>query len=164
MRASTVGEVVVLGLGNILMQDEGAGVHLVRRLEERYKFEPEIEIVDGGTSGLDLLPFFGSDKCLLICDAVNFNKAPGSIGIIENEAILTQLNPKTSLHHLGLADVISVSTLLDKLPRKMVLLGIQPEVMDLDLEMSETVRARIPDMLEQIEMILGNWGVQISPK
>jgi hydrogenase maturation protease len=85
-------EVVVLGLGNILMEDEGIGVHAVNHLEENYRFKPEIEIVDGGTSGLDLLPFFGTEKSILLIDAVNFDMAPGTVGVLEDDDILAQLD------------------------------------------------------------------------
>jgi hydrogenase maturation protease len=154
-------EVVVLGLGNILMEDEGIGVHAVNHLEENYHFKPEIEIVDGGTSGLDLLPFFGTDKSILLIDAVNFDMAPGTVGVIEGDDILAQLDPKISLHHLGLSDLISISELTDRKAKKMTLLGIQPESMEnLDLEMTETIKGVFNKVVENALRILKEWGVE----
>ena len=77
----------LLGIGNILLKDEGVGVHVVNAIKEGYTFSPEVEIIDGGTLGLDLLPFIEGKEGLLIIDAVNFGKDPGYIGILENEEI-----------------------------------------------------------------------------
>lgn len=154
-------EVVVLGLGNILMEDEGIGVHAARYLEENYQFQPEIEIVDGGTSGLDLLPFFGPEKSILIIDAVNFDMEPGTVGTLEDDDILAQLDPKISMHHLGLSDLISVSELIDRKAKKMTLLGIQPESMEnLDLEMTDTVKEVFTKVVENAIRILSGWGIK----
>ncbi len=156
-------EVVVLGLGNILMEDEGIGVHVANHLEKTYQFTPEIEIVDGGTSGLDLLPFFGPEKSILIIDAVNFNMEPGTVASLEDDAILAQLDPKISLHHLGLSDLISVSELLDKKPERMTLLGIQPESMEhLDLEMTGTIKGVFDKVVSNALRILREWGIEAS--
>lgn len=152
-------DVVVLGLGNILMQDEGIGVHAANYLEQNYRFSPEVEIVDGGTSGLDLLPFFGSEKSILIIDAVNFDLEPGTIGVLENDAILAQLDPKISLHHLGLSDLISVSELLDLKAKNMTLLGIQPESMELELELTETISGVFDKVIQNALRILEQWGI-----
>ncbi len=154
-------EVVVLGLGNILMEDEGVGVHAANHLLEHYHFEPEIEIVDGGTSGLDLLPFFGPEKSILIIDAVNFDMEPGTVGKLEDDAILAQLDPKISLHHLGLSDLISVAELLDKKAKRMTLLGIQPKSMEnLDLEMTPTIKGVFDKVIENALHILKEWGIE----
>ena len=154
-------EVVVLGLGNILTEDEGIGVHAANHLQEHYHFKPEIEIVDGGTSGLDLLPFFGPEKSILIIDAVNFEMEPGTVGKLEDDAILAQLDPKISLHHLGLSDLISVAELLDKKAKRMTLLGIQPKSMEnLDLEMTPTIKGVFDKVIENALHILKEWGIE----
>lgn len=158
-------EVVVLGLGNILMEDEGIGVHAVNHLEKNYRFKPEIEIVDGGTSGLDLLPFFGPEKSILLIDAVNFDMDPGTVGVLEDDAILAQLDPKISMHHLGLSDLISISELTDRKAKKMTLLGIQPESMEnLDLEMTDTIKGVFDKVIENALRILGEWGIESSKR
>ena len=158
---SSNASVVVIGLGNILMEDEGIGVHAVNHLEQHYRFTPEIEIVDGGTSGLDLLPFFGPDKAILLIDAVNFDMDPGTVGVLEDDAILAQLDPKVSLHHLGLSDLISISELTDRKAQKLTLLGIQPESMDnLDLEMTDTVNGVFDKVIGNSLRILKEWGIE----
>ncbi|MCK5519733.1 MAG: hydrogenase maturation protease, partial [Candidatus Marinimicrobia bacterium] len=106
-------DVVFLGLGNLLMEDEGFGVHVYRYIEENYRFSPEIEMIDGGTAGFELLPFFEDYDKILMVDAVEFEKEPGFVGLIENDDILAQLTQKMSLHHLGISDVISTAQLLE---------------------------------------------------
>ena len=158
-------EVVVLGLGNILMEDEGIGVHAANHLEKHYQFKPEIEIVDGGTSGLDLLTFFGPEKSILIIDAVNFDMDPGTVASLDDDAILAQLDPKVSLHHLGLSDLISVAELTDRKAQRMTLLGIQPESMEnLDLEMTQTIKDIFDKVIDNALRILGEWGIEHSKR
>ncbi|NQV50685.1 MAG: hydrogenase maturation protease, partial [Candidatus Marinimicrobia bacterium] len=120
---------------------------------------------DGGTSGLDLLPFFDQENSVLIIDAVNFHMAPGTVGVLKDDDILAQLDPKISLHHLGLSDLISVSDLLDKKPHRMTLLGIQPESMDnLDLEMTATIKGVFDKIVHNALDLLKEWGVESSKR
>jgi len=154
-------EVVVLGLGNILMEDEGIGVHAANHLQDHYHFKPEIEIVDGGTSGLDLLTYFGPEKSILMIDAVNFDMDPGTVAKLEDDAIQAQLDPKISLHHLGLSDLISVAELVDRKAKRMTLLGIQPDSMEnLDLEMTPTIQGVFDKVITNALLILEAWGVE----
>src|SRR3990172_3652990 len=90
--------IAVLGLGNILLTDEGVGVHAVNAISKRCVFSPPLEIVDGGTMGLDLLPLFQEKDKILIIDAVDFGKAAGLIGIIEGDAIPSALKTVRSSH------------------------------------------------------------------
>jgi hydrogenase maturation protease len=79
---SDTGRVTVLGIGNILLSDEGVGVHVIDLLKERYLFSPEIDLIDGGTMGLDLLPLFQTRDKILIIDAVDFGKKAGHVGVL----------------------------------------------------------------------------------
>lgn len=142
------------------MQDEGVGVHLVNALSQKYSFEPKIELIDGGTTGTDLLPYFAENSHILLLDAVNFHKEPGFIGSYENDEILTRLNTKLSLHHLGLTDVLSTNKLLGVRPEQTFLLGIQPEQMEVGMELTETVKLRLPRMEEVALQKLAEWGVK----
>ena len=150
--------VTLLGLGNILLQDEGVGVHAIRYLEEHYEMPPELEIVDGGTSGLDLLPYIEGRERVLFVDAVNFGKEPGYIGELNNEEIPTFFQVKSSLHHLGLADVLAAAQLLDTMPPETCLIGIQPYSLEQGLELSPNMQARLDAFLEKILAKLAAWG------
>ncbi len=157
-------KLTLIGLGNLLMQDEGVGVHVVRALEERYELPPELEVVDGGTSGLDLLPYIEGRDRVLFVDAVNFGKEPGSIGVLENEAIPALFGAKGSLHHLGLMDVLAAAQLLEVAPREICLIGIQPLNMAIGLELSGLLQGKLGLLLDRIIAKLQEWGLAITQR
>ncbi len=157
-------DVVVLGLGNLLMQDEGVGIHALRALQSTYRFEPEIEFVDGGTSGLDLLPFFRPESRMIMLDAMDFDTEPGSIGRVENDDILARLNTRMSVHHLGLSDLFAMAKLTDSQPREIILFGVQPESMELEVELTATVREVIPRLIAHVLEQLQDWGINAVSK
>lgn len=147
------------------MQDEGVGVFIANTILEKYDFKPEIQIIDGGTTGLDLLPYFEENDKVIIVDAVDFGKEPGFIGSIENDDILRVLNTKLSLHHLGLSDVLSTMKIMDINPSQIFLLGIQPSKMEeLEMELSEIVSSKTNRMIEVVLQKLEEWGIESKEK
>jgi hydrogenase maturation protease len=150
--------VTLLGLGSVLMQDEGVGVHAVKYIQEQYE-TPGLEIVDGGTCGLDLLPYIEKRDRLLVVDAVNFGEEPGYIGVLRNEEVPAFFGVKASLHHLGLTDVLATAQLLDIAPREICLIGIQPQNITLGLELSELIQEKLGILVEQIVKQLEAWGI-----
>lgn len=155
-------EILVLGVGNVLMQDEGIGVYLVRELHHRYKFTPAIEIVDGGTTGLGLLDHFENRTKVLIVDAVNVGRPPGSIVQLANGEVKSQFEEKMSLHHLGLSDVLGVIELLGMKPPEIQLIGIQPHSMDVNFGLTSKLQVRIDEYLDQILAQLNRWNITAS--
>ena len=135
----------LLGLGNVLMKDERLGVHVVNTIGQRYDCPAELEIIDGGTLGLDLLPLFEQFERVVIVDAVNFGREPGYIGVLEDDQIPAVLFSKLSVHQIGLADLISVAKLKGVMPSRVCVIGMQPSSIDftLGLEMSDIVNANI---------------------
>ncbi len=150
----------LIGLGNILLKDEGVGVHVVNTILERYTFSPEVEIIDGGTLGLDLLHFFEGKEKILIIDAVDFRKEPGYIGMLEDDAIPSSLFSKLSVHHIGLSDLLFAAKLKDLTPSKLCLIGIQPQSLEIGLEMTECVRDRIEDVIALTIKKLKEWNIE----
>ena len=151
--------ITLLGLGSLLMQDEGVGVHAVRYLQEHYE-TTGLEIIDGGTGGMDLLPFIENRDRLLVVDAANFGKEPGYIGILRNEEIPALFGVKASLHHLGLADVLAAAQLMDMAPKEICLIGIQPQTIALGLELTELIQKKLPDLVALIIKQLADWGIR----
>lgn len=155
-------KIKIIGLGNILLKDEGIGVHAVNAVKERYTFSPEVEIIDGGTLGLDLLHFFeGTDKVLIV-DAVDFKKAPGYIGTIEDDDIPSTLFAKLSVHHIGLSDVLFAAKLLEITPAKLRLIGIQPESLDVGLAMTERINGKMEEVIGAIISTLKEWNIECA--
>ncbi len=157
-------DVTILGLGNILMQDEGIGVHIANLLNNNYTFTPPVKIIDGGTTGTDLLPYFENSNKILIIDAANFDEKPGHIDIIYDDDILTMLTSKISLHHLGLSDVLSMIKLLDINPDVICLVGIQPYHMELSLDVSVELKKDYGQILDSVWSVLGTWNVSWQKK
>jgi len=154
-------QIAVMGIGNILMQDEGIGVHIIKELE-KYDFHPHIALIDGGNMGMDLLHFFYEYNQMIIVDAVDFEEKPGFIDTIENDDILTLFTTKMSLHHLGLKDVLSYAKLLDQTPEDLCLIGIQPHKIEMEIELSQIVNSRIHELITLVLQKLKTWGISCT--
>ncbi len=149
---------LILGVGNPLMSDEGLGIEAVRMLLDRYRFSENIEIVDGGTQGLELLQYFDNVKNLIIIDAVySKNKKAGEILKIPKEKIKYYLKTKMSVHDIGLEDVISALDLLDKLPEKIVIIGMIPEKIEFSYGLSDTVNKKLPFLIKEVLKQIKEW-------
>jgi len=153
-------KIAVIGLGNILLKDEGVGVHVVNAIKQRYTFSPAVEIIDGGTLGLDLLPLFEGKEKVLLVDAVDFAKEAGHIDKIEDQNIPAVLLSKLSVHHIGLSDVLFASDLMDIKPAKITLIGIQPESLDLGLDMTDIISSKVEDLIVLALNTLREWNVE----
>lgn len=155
-------KITLIGLGNLLLRDEGIGIHVIRALEADYQADPDLEIVDGGTAGLDLLPYIEDRDRVLFVDVVNFRQEPGYIGVLENQEIPVLFTHKDSLHHLGLLDVLAAAQLLDRSPREVCLIGIQPHSVETGIELSSLLQARLPELLARIVARLQDWGLALT--
>lgn len=148
---------LVLGLGNILLQDEGVGVRAVQLLAAQEKLPKEVQTLDGGTRGMDLLPYLTGVDNLLILDAVQANQPPGSLVRLEGEAIHGALKIKTSMHQVGLQELLAVSKFRGTLPKRIVLWGIQPAVLDWGMELSPPVRAQLDRLVHNALAEIEAW-------
>lgn len=157
-------DIAVFGIGNILLSDDGAGVHVLNRLKEEYDLPGYVELVDGGTKGLDLLPLLEDRDKVLIIDAANFKKAPGTIDEVEGDRIPAFLSSKLSVHQIGLPDMLFAAKLMGIMPEEMCLIGIQPESMETSTEMSDAVKKGLDPLLEKVVDKLKEWGVEIKQK
>jgi hydrogenase maturation protease len=154
--------VLVLGLGNVLLTDEGIGVHAVTALRRSYRFFPEIDIVDGGTMGLDLLPLFQDRDRILIIDAVDFGRSCGHIATLEQASIPSVLNTKMSTHHIGLADLLIAARLTRDTPLLVALVGIQPFSLAMALGLSQQLHPYWDAFLNEIIIRLEAWGIRVE--
>ncbi len=152
----------VIGLGNILLRDEGVGVHVVNAVKKRYTCSPEVEFIDGGTLGLDLLPLIQGRKKVLLLDAINLGREPGSIGILNGDEIPSTISAKLSVHHIGLSDVLYAAKLLGNLPPSMRLIGIQPESIEVGLELTDRIRNKMEEMVSLTVNTLKEWDIECA--
>lgn len=142
--------VVVLGVGNLLMSDEGVGVHCVQALAAQGGIPDGVRLVDGGTSTQELLEDLENLERLIIVDAVRAGAAPGTVLRLEGRAVPSAFTTKLSPHQLGIADLLATLTFLGRAPRHVLLLGVEPELLALGLELSPTVAARLPALCQQV--------------
>lgn len=157
--------VVVLGVGNILMSDEGVGVHAVNELAERYDFPDWVEIIDGGTSGMDCLDRIADSDLLLIADCMRkAGQKPGDITRIADEEINAWFKTRISPHQVGLSDVLAACVFQGIAPKKVVLVGVQPESFDTAMELTPTVAAVLPDVVARLVAELEDFGVKPAQK
>ncbi len=127
----TQSRIVVLGIGNVLWADEGFGVRAVEQLNAQWECPPHVELVDGGTQGLALLPLVESADRLIVFDAVDFGLVPGTLDVREGDAVPACLNARRmSLHQMGFADVLACAQLKGRYPDEIVLIGVQPVELD----------------------------------
>jgi hydrogenase maturation protease len=153
---------LVIGVGNRILSDEGVGVHVIERLWAAYKIPEEVLILDGGTLGLDLLYYLKGVENLLLVDAVELRKEPGALVRMVNDEVPAFLSMKMSPHQVGIPDMLAVAKLKDLYPRNVILLGVQPESLELGMDLSPTIEARMPVLIDDVIKQLQAWGHVIS--
>jgi hydrogenase maturation protease len=155
-------QTLVLGLGNILLRDEGVGVRVVERLQELYRFPPEVQVLDGGTLGLDLMSYVEAADRLLVIDAMDAGAEAGTLGRLEGEEVPAFLSVKLSPHQMGLSDLLAAARLRDAYPEQVVLWGVQPEVVDVGLDLSPAVAAQVDVLVDKAVAELRQWGITLG--
>jgi hydrogenase maturation protease len=153
-------KILVLGIGNLVMSDDGVGVKVVQRLQSEYRFAEGVEIMDGGTLGLDLLPKLEGVDRLIVVDAVETGEKPGTCVRLTGQELPIALETKVSPHQMGLKDLLSVAELLGHSPREMVLIGVQPGSIEMDTELTPEVEAKVDELLNNILKELFNYGIE----
>ncbi len=164
--APSDGPIVVLGIGNVLWADEGFGVRCIEALQARHSFAPHVELVDGGTQGLYLLPLVQGATRLLIFDAVDYGLEPGTLKIVENDEVPRFMGAKKmSLHQTGFQEVLMLALLTGRYPQQVLLIGCQPEQLeDYGGSLRPVVRAAMEDAIALGLDRLRDWGVRPRPR
>jgi len=152
--------ILVLGIGNILWADEGFGVRCVEALNSLWEFPPEVELMDGGTQGLYLLPYVQEADCLLVFDAVDYGDPAGKLREVIGDQVPRFMGAKKmSLHQTGFQEVLMAAELTNKLPAELVLIGVQPEELeDYGGSLRDAVKAQIAPSLALALTWLERWG------
>jgi hydrogenase maturation protease len=151
--------VLVLGLGNILLTDEGVGVYIVNRLAREQAGMPGIEFMDGGTLSFTLANAIVSTDALIVVDTAALNAAPGTIQVFEGDAMdhFVSTGGKSSVHEVSLSDLLAVAALEGLLPARRALVGIQPQNFDWGERPTEAVENAIPRACETVMEITRRW-------
>ena len=156
---------LVLGLGNTLNRDEGLGVHAVKMLEKKLQAVgddsgtmSELEFLDGGVLGLNLLPLVEESSHLLVLDAINANKEAGTLIELKRDEIPLYSGIKMSDHQVTFQEVLGLASFRGKLPEHLHLIGIQPADLSIGLELSPVVDSYLPEVILRSEAVLRKWG------
>lgn len=151
--------IAVVGLGNLILSDEGVGVHVVRRLAEAYSFPDGVALIDGGTSAIDLLDQLVDAEHIIFVDAAQTGGPPGSIVALQGARLPVWFRQRMSPHQIGLADLLATLSLMDHAPDSVTLIGIAPLSMELGTELSPIVDAAADEARDKVVETLAALGV-----
>jgi hydrogenase maturation protease len=153
---------VVLGIGNTILTDEAAGVRAVELLEQRYQMPDNVLVIDGGTSGMEMIEDLSDLDFLIVIDVVKTGATPGTVVKIAGDEIPVFFRRKLSPHQIALPDVLASLELLDAMPKEIVVLGVEPISLELGMEMTPTVAEQVPTLVEMASAELRERGYQIK--
>jgi hydrogenase maturation protease len=156
--------ILVMGIGNLLLQDEGAGVRVVEEFERRFEIPECVELLDGGTSGIELLRYIQGKNVLILIDVVRNGDPCGTITRFEGDDVPALFQNKISPHQLGISDLLATARLTDTMPEKVVLFGIEPKSMDTGLELTAEVAGNISELTELVADELRDLGLKIETR
>jgi hydrogenase maturation protease len=140
---------VVLGVGNLLLTDEGVGVHVINKMMEM-DFPPEVELVEGGVDGLCLMSVVVGTDRLIVIDAVKGGGSPGSIYRFGPEDLVSHTDTsKMSVHQIGILEVTRLSGLVGKLPETTII-GIEPKSVEMGMELTPEIQSKVPRIIELV--------------
>lgn len=153
--------VLLLGIGNVLWADEGFGVRVVEAIAQRYRFGPNVRLLDGGTQGIYLVDHIRWADVLVVFDAVDYGLPPGTLKLVEGEEVPAFLGAKKmSLHQTGFQEVLALAALLGDYPAHLLLIGVQPvELEDFGGSLRDAVKARIEPAIDAARDYLDRFGV-----
>ena len=147
---------IILGIGNLLNRDEGVGIHAIRALQQKHA-SGDLEIIDGGTLGLNLLPLVEESSHLLVLDAIDAHKAPGALIELPRQQVPLFSNIKMSQHQLSFQEVLGLAQVRGHLPPHLTLIGIQPADLEIGVDLSPTVANVLPRLVARAEEIAQEW-------
>ena len=141
---------LILGLGNILCTDDGVGAVAVHRLLREYDAPDGVQVLDGGTLGLSLLPSLEEADAAILVDAIRADGPPGTLVRIEGEEVAPAVAARLSVHQVGVADLLDSARLLGRCPPRLVLVGLVPADLGLGLTLTPAVNAGLPGLVSAV--------------
>ncbi len=157
-------KIAIIGIGNLLMADEGFGVHVIRHLEDNYVFPKEVSLIDCGTAGIYMAPVFEEAKETLIIDAASINGYPPGTLLQMDHREMTgrQIQSSMSPHQLGVLEVLEICRLREKLPSSIEFLLVIPEKVEPGTRLSNTVEPKVKEVAKIIVRRLKDMGLDVK--
>lgn len=157
-----LGGALVLGIGNVLWADDGFGVRAVEAFHAAYELPEAVELLDGGTQGMNLLEPVVSHGAVLVFDALDFGLAPGTVRVLRDREVPAWAATKMSLHQQSFQELLAIADLQGRFPPRLTLIGVQPErLSDFGGSLSESVRERLPLAVDLAAEELAAWGFPV---
>ena len=154
---------VVLGVGNILLSDEGFGVRVAEALSQRFRFPDAVEVLDGGTLGIELMRFLDGAERLILIDAIHGSE-PGSFRIIQGADVRLYFQEKVSLHEMGIQEVLASLVVMEKPIAEIVVIGVVPQSLEISLDLTPLVASRIDEATDSVIRQLHDWGLECTAR
>ena len=160
-------KIAIVGVGNILLKDEGIGVKVVKKLENEFSFPPDVVLIDGGTAGHHLVNMVADFDVIIVVDAVQGGETPGTIYRFTLDQIPFEVNTHLSLHQVGVLEALNQIKLLGKEP-EVTFIGIEPEdISPWGMDLSPVIAEKIPEIITLVMKELSERGIhasRIAPK
>jgi len=153
---------LVLGIGNLLIGDEGVGCMAAEEISRRYTLPPSVECVDGGTAGFELLSMIDCKEHVILIDALRNDRAPGTVVMVEGEHVPRAFMARTTPHQLGICDVLAAAQLCDTMPRHLTLYGIEPKQLEVGIGLSPEVEAGMEKTITAVVEQLRHFGYEVK--
>ena len=154
--------VLVLGMGNLLLEDEGLGIRALELLQQRYVIPPAVELLDGGTTGMGLLDDMSGRDHLLVLDACQTGEPPGTLVRLSGSDVPVYFQMRISPHQLGLSDVLATLELSGERPAQVTVLGLVPQSLDMCLELSGLITDKLDSLVEAAVAELERLGFSLQ--
>ncbi len=156
--------VLLLGMGNLLLEDEGLGIQALELLQERYSIPPEVEILDGGTTGMGLLDDMSQREHVLVVDACQTGDPPGTLVRLADDQVPVYFSMRISPHQLGLSDVLATLELSGEKPAQVTVLGLVPHSLEMCLELSTLIAGKLDTLVAAVAEELTAMGYPPRPR
>ena len=158
-------EILVLGVGNVLFSDDGVGIRVADKLNLEYDFPDNVNVVDGGVLGINLLGVISGYDYLIVIDTILNKSKPGDLHRLENKQIKKRILPKNSMHQVDLLEALTLCEAMPKGVPDTVIIGIEPkDWTTLSTDMSDEVKSKIDNLADMTLKELDRLGVSYKKK
>jgi len=138
---------LILGIGNVLLKDEGVGIHALADMLRCFELDENVEVLDGGTAGVELLRYLDGREHVIVIDAIAAGHPPGTVFRVEGEDVPRTFHQRISPHQIGLSDVLATALITDALPAQIVMFGVEPKDLTTGLELTSEVDASLDKLV-----------------
>ena len=145
------------------MSDEGFGVRVAEALSQRFRFPDAVEVLDGGTLGIELMRFLDGAERLILIDAIHGSE-PGSFRIIQGDDVRLYFQEKVSLHEMGIQEVLASLVVMEKPIAEIVVIGVVPQSLEIGLDLTPLVASRIDEATDSVIRQLHDWGLECTAR